>query len=330
MVDFILQRNDGNLLPSESNGLQPLRVNIPISGAAIGNGWISPYHQYSAADAAYGAGLIGSAQRTAFEEKERQCQAQLKSGNYRSSICFNLLDDIIDQSAGTSGNTKVSQYDTRLWEVKGASRQFPFGHKDVETYLGCKDHGQSPQIGVDCVDVLQAIHATESIDAGQKYLECTDPPYLALMNQDGLGVVDELVRILDHPSKPHMLFFNGMNDLICNHVGNEELLDALPWSKTSQYVQQPRHAWESGVDVSLKVNYTPGRPDGYIKQFENLSYLKVVESGHMVPMDQPAVSLAMMQTLVYGGTSASDNGFLTSMQNLDRATDDNMMCKCAE
>ena len=121
-----------------------------------------------------------------------------------------------------------------------------------------------------------------------------------------------------------------MNDLICNHVGNEELLDALPWSKTSQYVQQPRHAWESGVDVSFKVNYTPGRPDGYIKQFENLSYLKVVESGHMVPMDQPAVSLAMMQTLVYGGTSASNNGFLTSMQNLARATDDNMMCKCAE
>lgn len=71
-----------------------------------------------------------------------------------------------------------------------------------------------------------------------------------------------------------------MNDLICNHVGNEQLLDVLPWSKTSQYTQQPRHAWESGVDPNLKVNYAPGRPDGYIKQFENLSFLKIIEAGH--------------------------------------------------
>ena len=60
-------------------------------------------------------------------------------------------------------------------------------------------------------------------------------------------------------------------------MGNEELLDVLPWSKTSQYTQQPRHAWDSGVDNSLKINYAAGRPDGYVKTFENLSYLKVIE-----------------------------------------------------
>ena len=63
MMDFILQRNDGEIVPEGNNGLEPLRVNIPCSGAAIGNGWIDPYYQYAAADAAYGAGLIGTAQR---------------------------------------------------------------------------------------------------------------------------------------------------------------------------------------------------------------------------------------------------------------------------
>ena len=52
MMDFILQRNDGKIVPTGSNGLQPLRVEIPLSGAAIGNGWIDPFHQYAAADAA--------------------------------------------------------------------------------------------------------------------------------------------------------------------------------------------------------------------------------------------------------------------------------------
>lgn len=112
------------------------------------------------------------------------------------------------------------------------------------------------------------------------------------------------------------------------YTGNEHLLDVLPWSKTSEYNIQPRYAWESGVDASEKVNYRPGRPDGYIKQYENLSFLKVLEAGHMVPMDQPAIALAMLKTLVYG-TRKSNNAFLTSLQDLPIADPniDTTMCK---
>lgn len=222
----------------------------------------------------------------------------------------------------------MSQYDTRIWESRSGPRTFPIGHKDVETYLGGARSQSKPPLKVNHHDVLKAIHATEAADAGLTYKECTDPPYFALKQQDGLGVVEELVRILDHDSKPHMLFFNGINDLICNHVGNDHLLDVLPWSKTSQYTQQARHAWESGVDNSLKMNYAPGRPDGYMKQFDNLSYLKILESGHMVPMDQPAVALAMIKTLVYG-TGRGKNGFLGSEQKLPQAdlNKEAKMCK---
>lgn len=356
MMDYILARNDGKIIPTENNGLQPLRVFMSLSGAAIGNGWIDPYHQYAAADAAYGAGLIGTAERASFEEEERTCQSNLKAGELNSNICFALLDDIVDQSSGRNGNHQVSIYDTRLWESREGTRTFPLGHKDVETYLGGAESHTHPQLNVDYRDVLIAIHATEATAAAQTYEECTDPPYMALSHQDGLGVTDELVRILDHESKPHMLFFNGMNDLICNHVGkrtalaficmisvpyhfftlplytgNEHLLDVLPWSKTSEYNSQPRYAWESGVDASEKVNYRPGRPDGYIKQYENLSFLKILEAGHMVPMDQPAIALAMLKTLVYG-TRKSKNAFLTSLQDLPIADPniDTTMCKLDE
>lgn len=327
MMDFILKRNDGKLTPSASNKRSPLRVKIPLSGAAIGNGWVDPYHQYAAADAAYGYGIIGMSQRASLEDKERSCQSQLKSGKYDSNVCFALLDDIVDQSFGKNGHTVVSQYDTRLWEQKGSARSFPLGHKDVETYLGgARSQTQIPLV-VNYKEVLHAIHAEESIDAGQTYAECTDPPYYALAHQDGLGVTDEVVRILEHESKPHMLFFNGINDLICNHVGNEKVLDALPWNRNNEYMMQARHAWDSEVDPSTKNNYVHGRPDGYIKQYENLSFLKVLESGHMVPMDQPSVALAMMKTLVYN-TGGSKQGFLSSIQNLARAdtNKDSRMC----
>ena len=318
MMDFILRRNDGAMSELESSQLSPLRVSIPCSGAAIGNGWTDPYYQYAAADAAYGAGIIGMSQRASLQEKEMQCQSNLKAGKLDSSVCFGLLDKIIDSSHGKNGGTVVSQYDTRKWEQKGQARTFPLGHKDVETYLGGVTSRSHPPLVVNVNDVLQAIHALDAAAAHQTYRECTDPPYLALSHQDGLGVVDELVRVLDHTSKPQMLFFNGINDLICNHVGNERFLDALPWSKTMQYMLQARHAWDAEVDPATKVNYVQGRPDGYVKQFENLTFLKVMESGHMVPMDQPSISLAMMQTLLYR-VNESSNGFLTSMQILDRA-----------
>ncbi|KAL3796380.1 hypothetical protein HJC23_004177 [Cyclotella cryptica] len=318
MMHFILQRNDGVLVPDASNGLQALRVKIPCSGAAIGNGWTDPYYQYSAADAAYGAGLIGISQRASLEEKEHKCQSNLKSGNYESSVCFQLLDTVTQQSHGRNGDTVVSSYDTRLWEKRGAARSFPLGHKDVETYLGGAKSYASPPLVIDHRTVLDAIHATESIDARQTYQECTDPPYYALQHQDGLGVVDELVQILDHESRPHMLFFNGMNDLICNHVGNERFLDALPWSRADKYILESRHAWDSGVDPTTKNNYVSGRPDGFIKQYENLSFLKILESGHMVPMDQPSIALAMIKTLV-STSGVSREGFLSSVQGLDSA-----------
>jgi carboxypeptidase D len=315
MMDFILQRNDGKLPPNQSNGLVPLRVTIPIKGAAIGNGWVDPFYQYSAADAAYGAGIIGTSQRASLEDLESECQSLLKSGNFRAGVCFELLDDVIDQSHGSNGNTVVSQYDTRIWEIKGSPRSFPLGHKDVESYLGGKKSHSKPPLNVDFHSVLASIHALESLDAGLTYQECTDPPYTALSHQDGKGVVDELVRILDHESRPHMMFFNGINDLICNHVGNERFLDALPWSRASDYIQQIRHVWDAPVDPALKMNYNVGRPDGYVKTFENLTYLKILEAGHMVPMDQPAVSLVMMKILLSGQT----DGFLTSRQQLDSA-----------
>ena len=45
-------------------------------------------------------------------------------------------------------------------------------------------------------------------------------------------------------------------------------------------------------------------------------------------MDQPAIALAMMRTLVYGTREAPD-GFLSSMQDLDRSDPTTSVTMCA-
>jgi carboxypeptidase D len=279
---------------------------IPLSGAAIGNGWTDPMHQYAAADAAYGHGIIGRAQVAALNIQEGKCQAQLRAGHYTPSDCFDLLDSIIGQSFGSGSDYKVSMYDVRKTEPHRGSRSFPPGHKVVETYLGDwgLDGGGLPS-GI-MTTVLEALHATAATTAGQQYAECTDPPYNALAHQDGKGVVKELVQVLQHPEKPRILFFNGIEDLICNHVGNEKFLELLPWKHQDEWVEASRYAWKAATEEIDKIS-------GYMKEYENLLFLKLMGSGHMVPLDIPNVALDMIRAFVYGAS------FDTNKQLLDRA-----------
>ena len=282
-------------------------LNIQLSGAAIGNGWMDPYHQYSAAAAAYGHGLIGRAQLHALDEKEKQCQAGLSAGKYSMGVCFGLLDEVVSQSYGKSSHYKVSQYDIRQQEPKRGSRTFPPGHKIVESYLG-GSHLPQGTMASNVNDVLAALHATPSRSAGQIFQECTDPPYNALSHQDGLGVTGDVKYLLEAGVK--LLFFNGVMDLVCNHVGNEVFLEMLEWSHQQDYIMAPRSAWMSDASSNNKVA-------GYMKEYQNLSYLKVLDSGHMVPLDQPEICLDMMKTFLYGLS------FQSSQQDLQRALEKN-------
>lgn len=149
---------------------------------------------------------------------------------------------------------------------------------------------------VDYEKVLKAIHAEESITARQRFKECTDPPYFALSHQDGLGVTKELVEVLEHDTKPKLLIFNGMNDMICNHIGNEKVLDNLKWKHTKEWTLAKRYVWEF---ESTFIDHSTHGPAGYMKEHDNLMFLKIASSGHMVPMDLPDVSLEMMRNLMY-------------------------------
>lgn len=209
----------------------------------------------------------------------------------------------------------------RVWESVGQSREYPVGHKDIEAYLGrpelavennkIRTASASPPMSYSD-DVLEALHATESIDAGQYYMECTDPPWDALKHQDGKGVVKEVVRILDHESKPRLLFFNGIFDLICNHHGNEKFLEKLPWNNIDKWILSKRYAWGA--------NKSHLQPYGYMKEFENLLFLKIMDAGHMVPIDQPEVMLAMMRSLIAGGNSFQDHQQYILQSGIERDT----------
>ena len=102
------------------------------------------------------------------------------------------------------------------------------------------------------------------------------------MTQDVVELLNDGIR---------MLFFNGVNDLICNHVGNEIAVENFEWKHQAEFQTAKRYGWKSP---------SRGQLGGYMKEYQNLMYLKVLDSGHMVPMDVPDVSLDMLRIFVSG------------------------------
>lgn len=229
--------------------------------------------------------------------REELCRQRLLAGDYTPSVCFSLLNTVVASSLGSGSGYKVSTYDARLIEARNGPRNFPPGHHVVETYLG----GWELKFDTGTLDkgiktaVLKAIHATAATDAGQRFAECTDPPYDALEHQDGLGVVPDVVEVLEHRDGVRLLFFNGMEDLICNHVGNERWIESMEWKHRLDWIRATRYAWRAETEEE-------GRVSGYMKEYENLMFLKILSAGHMVPLDVPPTSLSMMRTFVYGGS----------------------------
>lgn len=85
---------------------------------------------------------------------------------------------------------------------------------------------------------------------------------------------------------PVTLFY-GKTDTACNYVGGEALANTIPWSGKDTFSKQALSAWEiSGVEA------------GQSKSYGGLTFVQIEGAGHMVPMDQPAASAAVINNFL--------------------------------
>lgn len=81
--------------------------------------------------------------------------------------------------------------------------------------------------------------------------------------------------------------YYGKTDTACQYVGGQKLADTIKWNGQSTYVNSAYKPWViSGVEA------------GQIKSSGGLTYIGVESAGHMVPMDQPAASAAIIQSVI--------------------------------
>ena len=81
------------------------------------------------------------------------------------------------------------------------------------------------------------------------------------------------------------LIYAGEYDFICNWMGNDAWTQVLEWEGADSFAAAKNTTW---------VN-RDGDVAGSYRSAEGLTFLKVLNAGHMVPRDQPANAMDMVR-----------------------------------
>ncbi|KAF0683329.1 Aste57867_24622 [Aphanomyces stellatus] len=249
-------------------------IPIPLAGFAIGNGLTDPVHQYAHAvdmtENAYNLTLVTADQKKAMDAKVPDCLDRITSCQTNASVCSDALGfchtNLVEPLFATTG---VNPYDVRLL-CPGQQGVGCYDFSFIEQFLNAP--GTMEKLGVNTKRVSAwqecnfEINAQFSSDWMKGYSPLVPP-----MLEDGVRV----------------LIYAGDADLMVNWQGNEAWTLALPWSGHDQFNQ-----------AANKPTLFQGKQVGYSRTHDTLSFLRVFNAGHMVPMDQPEVALAIVDSFL--------------------------------
>ncbi|KAM3302957.1 serine carboxypeptidase-like [Capsicum chacoense] len=247
-------------------------IYINLKGFAIGNGLTNPEIQYKAyTDYALDMKLINQDDYDNINQLYPKCQQEIKlCANGSEDACSRGFRDcisIFNNITDIAGN--INYYDIR----KTCEDSHCYDFSRMETYLN--DARVKKALGVPSV-----------ID----FVSCSSSVYRALktdwMKNPEVGIPSLLEDGIN------LLVYAGEYDLICNWLGNSNWVHAVEWSGQKGFGAAP--------SVSFSVE---DEEKGVLKNSGPLTFLKVYDAGHMVPMDQPKAALEMLQRWTQGKLS---------------------------
>jgi carboxypeptidase D len=248
-----------------------------VSGLLIGNGWISGKDQYASyISYAKQAGLVKADSEASghLDQMLLACNRDLDAGgkdHVDVGTCEAILQEILRVSTKEYGGQCINMYDTRLKDsYPSCGMNWPPDLEQVKPYLR-RD------------DVTKALHLNPDKKTG--WSECSGAvggAFNARKSKPSLTLLPDLLKEVP------ILLFSGDKDLICNHLGTEELINNLEWNggkgmELSAGTWAPRHDWTF-----------EGEPAGIYQSARNLTYVKFFNASHMVPFDYPRRSRDML------------------------------------
>ena len=104
---------------------------------------------------------------------------------------------------------------------------------------------------------------------------------LYMDNDRPISMKSYISEILKHNAgNISLIFYNGDRDMTTNMVGTELVLNSLPlWGHGHGHDNDEKQQW---LNAKRGLWYTNNYPSGWVKEYNNLIYAVVYNSGHMV------------------------------------------------
>ncbi|XP_059314691.1 serine carboxypeptidase-like [Lycium ferocissimum] len=246
---------------------------INLKGLAIGNGLTNPEIQYKAdTDYALDMKLINQTDYDEINKLYPQCQQDIKlCANGSEEACsdgYSHCTTIFSSIMAIAGN--INYYDIR----KTCEGNLCYDFSRVDTYLND-------------AQVKEALGVPPAID----FVSCSKKVYQAMRTDWVKNHEAGIPALLEDGI--NLLIYDGEYDLICNWLGNSNWVHAVEWSG------------QEGFGAAPSVSFTvDGEEKGIRKNYGPLTFLKVKDAGHLVPMDQPKAALEMLQRWTQGKLSS--------------------------
>lgn len=261
-------------------------LHIPLAGIAVGNGMTNPEEQYKwYAEMGHTggqkegghapAGVIGSVAYGAMKVATPACIAAIRGCNSNTRIlnktaCYGAYILCNEMTQVPYRLTGKNPYDMRIPCEHG---NLCYDFDGITSYLNTKEVQQ--ELGV-----------------SKTWASCNMAVNLAFVSA-GDWMVNFATKVPDLlQGGVKVLIYAGDEDYICNWLGNKAWTQALEWDHAQDFNAAADEDWSVEGKVVAKLRSAHG-----------FHFMQVFEAGHMVPMDQPAASAAMVNDFVTGKLS---------------------------
>jgi len=263
---------------------------INLRGMAVGNGLVDPAAQYP--------------QYSEFAVQNGMIDEAFKAGiDKHYPICGKLIDACRKSKLGCLA--AVEECNLAVVSpimMEGGRRLFNATMNPYDVRIACDKAPLCYDFSAD--DKFMASAATKAalgVPEHLKWKECDGPVHSALM-ADWMADL-ELGIPATLAAGVRVLIYAGDKDFICNWVGNQKWVRDMQWPGKEAFNAAPVLPWTpKGGDA----------PAGTFQATGNLTFVRVFDAGHMVPMDQPVAALDMLDRFIqhvsYGDSDALVTG----------------------
>ncbi|XP_041366345.1 probable serine carboxypeptidase CPVL isoform X2 [Gigantopelta aegis] len=239
------------------------KVKISYKGMAIGDGLCDPVTMMPKyADFMFNIGVLDENERDYFQKQTDLAVAKIKAGDYLAA--FKYFNQLI-----LGGNTSFTAHVTGL--------------HDYYNFLRTQAPPEFNYYG----KFLARPEARRAIHVGNLKYNDGDKVEKHLLNDMMQSVKGKIATILDNYK---VLVYNGQLDIIIAVPLTEAWLQTVPWSGLEQYKNATKLIW--------KLNPKDTDVAGYVRQVKNFYQVIVRGAGHILPYDQPARGMDMIQRFI--------------------------------